>query len=932
METSKIQYKGIVRSIPQGDAADGTCQEIINARFKKGCWRPVGAKEYYRINNATVQIPENITEVYLHDIENGLVPSEPNWIGYDQTAGKVYHLDPTSTINPVLITSVTGEINIVFLKRTLIIASESGVSTFLYSDGKYTQVASLPTPDVDIAINSTASVLTEKVVLQDHKTLAASLLGLYYEALNNQSEQYGRLYGSFMYICAYRLFDGSYILHSVPRYFKIGIDGSVRFTNAEGAGNYSSQMLINFSGLNATINNELYDANLIGDTKDLVDSVCVFATRVTPLHKIDDTIINEAFMYKYIPGNQRNDVTVTKQFKDLFPVNNDFGKLAQSESWYKIHEFSFEDVVGKTGRTTQAIDMKGYYQDYATRETLTTDQFSHHDYSARAAYVYNDRLHLLNIKTKFGDPYIVWPDSNESLGVTASYPGKLSVYLKTSLGKTVVTTDVQVPAYQAAELVVSNPFPTYEQAEIYMDGLTGIVPDSAYIEARTTDQFLQIEEFYVNHKVCSGGDGYFILPEIVGYNDTRAYKIVLTVDAGSGQKLLFDKPLLKNSLMNFAYYHENVFISNPASETANYPLIKRLTSSVTVPFTVPASAGLPFDTNRLQVSEIQNPLIFPAKNSYQIGTGDGITICAGTEPLSTGQFGQFPLQVFTTKGIWALEIGSGDVLYQNVLPVAPEVVENRKNVISVGSGVVYSTLKGLFVIQGRESVQISEPIEGIPAIMPYISEIETLIAPDITNTHFTPTLSETESTVDFLNYIQGSKIGYDYDNRELIVTNSTYKYSYVYAFDSKTWHKIAMSFTKLINNYPKLLGKTTGSVIDISKESESQQIEVLFVSNVVTLENKDFFKKIERIVQRGSFSTDTGRVVGLYVFASDDLRTFQVLSGRQRQGVFVKDLLVQRSHGSAKYFVFVLNGKIGFNSEIKEIDIVFKKMWHNRLR
>ena len=35
----------------------------------------------------------------------------------------------------------------------------------------------------------------------------------------------------------------------------------------------------------------------------------------------------------------------TKEFKDFFPVKKEFGKLAMSEGWYLIHEFTFDDVV-----------------------------------------------------------------------------------------------------------------------------------------------------------------------------------------------------------------------------------------------------------------------------------------------------------------------------------------------------------------------------------------------------------------------------------------------------------------------------------------------------------------------------------------------------------------------------------------------------------
>ena len=935
-ELKTIEYSGINRAVPQSMALDGSCQEIINARKRKGCWRPVGVKLPYLINGNAVDIPEQIDEVYLHDIENGRIPGEPNWIGYDNATGNVYLLDPTHTdaligeYTPIVTITDKSNVSIVFLKRTMIICSGDGVKVFLYNGDKapyYFETAALPVPDVDLEKTGIVSKTTEHEVLQSHKEVATSSLGHFFETINTESQQNGKLFGSIMYITAYRLFDGSFILPSIPRYFEISNGGSMKFTNGYDTGNYYADMTFNLAGLKATINNELYPES-IGESKALVDSICVFATKATPLHQIDETTITEQLMIKNIPANGGHTVSKTKLFKEIFPVNTEFSKLAASASWYKIHEFNFEEVVGKSGRTTKEIDLKGYYQDYATRQTLTPDQFTHHSLAARSALVYNDRLHLLNIKTSFGKPYVQWEDINADLGIGSTTVGSISVWLKTSLGEAVVTGPINVPGFIATTEVMGTVYLTEEQAQTeLLVHESEMVPGSGYIYNEL--RFDGSETWQARWKVSLGTGGTnAILPSVVGYNDTRAYKIQIIVDG----KLLLSASLQKNDLMNFAYWHNTTFLPDELSTTANYQPVSKDFAALSFPAAPVVEKGLVFDTNRLQVSEIQNPLIFPAKYSYQIGTGDGLTMAAGSEPLSTGQFGQFPLQVFTTKGIWALEIGLDDVLYQNVLPVSAEVIENRKNVISVGSGVVYSTHNGLFVLNGRQSTQLSEIVEGKPAIAHLIGEINTLIDPGEQNTHFTKGLSETLSTVDFLTYLQNSSIGFDYDNHELIVTNANYRFSYIYSFESQRWFKISKSFTKLINSYPKLLGVTTDSIVSISQESESQEVQVMFITNAQSFDAPDSYKMLDRFIQRIKFGSEYSKVTGIYLFASDDLVTWQLMVGRQREGSYIKDLVVQRTHGSARHFVIILNGTMKSDSEIKQIETLVKIKWNNRLR
>lgn len=880
MTQKSIQFKGINRAIPQTKTPDGSCQEIINARFRKGCWRPIGAKLEHKSFSVS-----DYTAIWLHDIENGVVNGEPNYIGYKKDIGILFSIHTTTGVSTEIVRDATPDIdvNVVFLKRTMIVSSESGVEVYLFTDvdsiKSYVRTASLPV--LDVLVQRKTSELAG--VESDNTQTGEAILGKFYENLNRLSESKGMLYGSIMYMVAYRLFDGSYIMPSIPRYVELSNGGNLKYRNPGGKSREDNEFRLAFYGFNTETKIDCSKYSGLSATKDLIESICVFYTKATTLHQIDISSLSKEKLDNVYGTSYNSEHHIdTWPFETVFPVvNNDFKELGKSVGWYKVHEFDFEKIVDTPYVLVEEIDTKGFYQDYATRETLTTDQFTHHILSAREAYVYNDRLHLANIKTSPGKPYVQWhyPDTFVLMTTT---PGKVVVSLKTNLGKCIVVHDIDIPVYR-----------------------------------KTLDM-----------------TNYLIIPEVVGYNDSRANKITITATIDGVNYQLLSETLVKNETMNFSFWHKTIFSLVEdviTGRTANYTTTEIKVSDITTYLSIPAPVdlGLPFDTNRVQVSEIQNPLIFPTKYSYQIGTGSILKLMAGSEPLSTGQFGQFPLQVFTTKGIWAMEIGLGDVLYTNVLPVNGEVAENPKNVVPVGSGVVYSTVKGLFVVNGRQVTEIAEIVEGSPATgISGSEEITTLL----TDSKFTPGLTGSISDMDFLSYLQNSSVGFDQLNKELVVTNPSKGYSYIFSFESKLWFKISRSFNLLINAYPELLGVTNDNVVSLSKESESVSIDILFISNAQSLDQPESFKKIERAVFRTNVKTDIGKYAGFYVFASDDLNKWQLIQGSQKTGNFIKDFMVQRSHVSTKNYVFVVNGCMDSGSEMNDIDVSYDLKWNNKLR
>ena len=278
--------------------------------------------------------------------------------------------------------------------------------------------------------------------------------------------------------------------------------------------------------------------------------------------------------------------------------------------------------------------------------------------------------------------------------------------------------------------------------------------------------------------------------------------------------------------------------------------------------------------------------------------------------------------------------GQGDVLFAAINPLNGEVAHSQDQIVSTGHGVVYTTKRGIYFINGMKIEPLSDVIEGRP-LLDFIS-----------NGHFdyfikTPTLCNLDgkiSEIDVIDYISAAQFGFDKINNELVISNSTYDYSYVFNFESMSWHKIGTSYDIFINDYPTLLGMNENGVFDLGLETNLETLHFAFVTQPQTLGVMNTYKKIERSVLKCNLTIQDGTYLTFAVFASDDLKTWQFITGGQRTG-FVNNLLTTRSHGSAKYFIFVISGQVKLiESSIKSIntiqaiDIQYVTRLENKLR
>jgi hypothetical protein len=202
--------------------------------------------------------------------------------------------------------------------------------------------------------------------------------------------------------------------------------------------------------------------------------------------------------------------------------------------------------------------------------------------------------------------------------------------------------------------------------------------------------------------------------------------------------------------------------------------------------------------NKLKVSNVSNPFYFPAKQTYTVSSRNIVAMATATTALSTGQFGQFPLYVFTGEGVFALSVGTGDIAYANSFSVTRDVCNNPDSIVSTDDAIVFSTDSGLKVLSGSTVRDISSDMEGY---LPTAVDSSPIIKKIAGVGGFSDKLSSTE----FIYYLEEAKVGYNYEDKEVIVANRNYPYSYVFNMQSGSWYKISASINRFLNSYPECL-------------------------------------------------------------------------------------------------------------------------------
>jgi len=891
----QLPILGIKRNLPQG-TIDGACDELINHRFTDGAWRVIGPHQVLYDDPSYDLIKLHIQD----DIDN--------WIGYTESTKVVVWYNPsTLAVTQTVVTLTTSETlsNILFLKKFMLIVTDKKIYAFLYKESSYILIN---LNEIELNFNYSVDIgdFTDPApITEDAGSDAEGVYGKYLKLINDQSKD-GYFCGGIYHRVAFRLFDGTYILPTLPVFHQF-YNYETDFVHGAGDNFYFQFRLAQMTS-SVTFTE---DAAAVFDVlKDIIDEVVLFSSQNQQFWDVTEDNIQD--LMDTLPAIGNN-IRLEDAAQTTIDVSDNFKEdMFDSIAWYKIGQIQMSNLVQQVAPNDDQytadfdLDMDGFYQDYATREMLTIDNFSHHRLTGNASNIYNDRIELGDTLQTLATPFVKFyePAVNPRL-FSAIIPAGYEEY----------------------------------EADGTLDGKIQILLETTSGTSVVEQEFIDKDLYVFKSKLDSNNKVVF-LPNVIGYPDSRAKEIVINIYSGSYLEL-YRSNLTKSKFDNYAYVVNKNFNKAFVEDTSSDPRIVGYNfDSFPIEFTI---AGLPgatilptadevTDNNRVQFSEVNNPFVFPAENSNQVGSGIIKSFGTNTEAMGVSQFGQFPIIVFTSKGRWIMEIGTGDVYITRIVPLDGDVIVGYNSSLDLAFGVAYITSEGVKIARGKEVIQISEDVEGL--------QDRNFI--DNENFEFHMNHANLVELIDYVDKIPfktyligdgvtdfGATIGYNkaIDKSEIIVANPNYIYAYVYNIESKVWSKITGQYSLLIPNYPELYAvrqKRTGleapyttsdDVVNMSVE-ESGSTQFAIITRAISFDNPDRFKVLRRSFARCFMTMSADKYAAMYVFKSDDLVNWYYITGNDKNTGTFKDIWNTHSANSARFYIYVLIGDVSISRSV----------------
>lgn len=516
-------------------------------------------------------------------------------------------------------------------------------------------------------------------------------------------------------------------------------------------------------------------------------------------------------------------------------------RILETANFYRIAQYDFNSDKFNGNTLSDIPDLSDILKNLVHQPTLTDDTYSHNKLIAEKIFNYNSKLHISGTSQKLYDGYPVEMFISYA-GSTVNVIRYISeTYIKTEAGTSIVVRDQDL----------------------------------------------------------SDGENLLLLSPYITYPDSRAYKMGITIIYESeGTRYLYSAKfdLKPHDFLNLSYYL-------PTGEIN--PITISGTVITEIPETPQSSNNIEPTPNKLKVSDTDNPFIFPVEQTYTVGNGKIIGLAAATPALSQGQYGQFPLYVFTDEGIYMLQVGAGEVIYTNCFPVSRDICDNPDSIISLDNAVAFTSDRKLFVLSGYSAKSISDSLEA-----DYIPNPAKIYMEGIENVLIEPLLA------------------YNYPFGELIIKHKESHIAFVYDLQRKIWRQREINANYFIPSYPVCYAISDNEeVYDLSQESNQLQ-NVTICTAPITL-GIPGFKKIERSILRmfagGHFS--------ISIYASNDNKIFyKVISVNINSDTLLSDVPLPRIPSSWRNFYLFIEGDMLPDSTITRLDIQEKNTFNTKLR
>lgn len=619
----------------------------------------------------------------------------------------------------------------------------------------------------------------------------------------------------------------------------------------------SVRQLFRLLGYNMAISLTGSDAML--DNEDIFASLCIFVTPQVDIFQLDEA---GELSYKWISAFDYYEYYKPKE-RSVEDITYD---LTHSP-FYLLREYSINELRSMNNTSTEvdlsSPEYKGLLSNIVHSPILDSEAFNRKDFFPQIAYQYNARLHVANYKSNQfkGYPIDFFQFNNHSVKIDyGSYAvggvlpnlkdGADSQYIRDKI-YFIDANDQETETYIYLSKFISSYFAFVKVTIKTQQGDTEVV---RYIAP------------YNAHVFQNGDYANFVeeLSPLLTYPDARATEMEIRVAYLRDQTVewiggIFH--LSPHQYLNIAYYinptlkpisfHDDFigFGSCGLNEFddygANEGFIRPLESNNIESF-----------PNGLKVSKTNNPFFFPNETTYQIGSSEIIALMSNAVAIGTGQTGTAPLYVFCKDGIYALLVdSSGEMAYSNARIIARDVCNNAKSVTPIDDGVVFTTDRGIMSIAGNDVLELGQIAEGdVFDITDTSDKAKKIMFNAFTLAELGSLPSNLLDNTDFVDFLKGSIVNYNHNERELMVSNPNHTYTYIMDRYGN-WSRRDYKATEYVNNYPTSYRLDGGGLYKVDTDDGVSTNNGMYLLSQVIKLGTIAFKQAYRLVVRGCFNT-----------------------------------------------------------------------------
>ena len=906
-----IKYTGYTAVPTDYDAPDGDLALSLNMINEDGALRSI------RPPRPRMVIPMGYRLLLVHS-----VPGRVNYIFMTEGADSAFGLSwlpEEGNDDEYTLIDTKNQLShyrcITIVGNTLAVATADGVHYLLWKDDGYRYLGTRP-PFIPISFGAykVGTLLTTKSTqyqdvpratreryagahgrsawTDDDDTfwngVSNQALGLLLSEVAEDVTSNGYLYQPFYIRYAFRLYDGSYSWHSAPVLMLVSTTRPVISMSCTSAGdtgmNISTQLDVPYFGIAHRI---FGDIDALKGWSDIVTGIDVFISAPIYTYNQDKAIgppVSKSSLYESIyEGSHRGRPDVARSDSTVF-----LGHYADSIDGPYVDHFLPDSLDGLHAlvcnlHPNEDFNDKVQHEHLFYKIASLDIQDLQHTESMEPLPLLKVNLSNINTLERLEDEY----NSHASV-----VPSTLHSYNRRLL-MTDVTIRPPVPfpvfsAVHAATATSSTPqlTPTdgMERVRVFTR-INGTKCISEYSRLKPTA--LSDPDLY------PFADSF---PRFIYHPDPSAYKMEITTPAGD----FYSLPLKQHPFLNGAYWFGGLGVTPTG-----------INNDTEGPAST--SAGV---SDKVYISQVNNPFVFPAVNIVTIGCGHIFGLSSAAKALSQGQFGQFPLYAFTDSGVWALEVSSTGTISARQ-PITRDTCINPEGITQIDSAVLFPTDRGIMMLSGSNAVCISDSVkDDIPfdfAVLPHFDLLYGMLGPLVRPLNLRP----------FSDFLGACKIIYDYLHQRIIIYNPQTEYAYVYSLKTKCWGMMYSSVLYNVNSYPHALAVTSGGTLVDFTDGVDVQVCGLVLTRPLKLDAPDILKTVRTVIQRGYFRRGHVRSV---LYASRDLMDWVLVwSGRDH---------CLRGFGGTpfKYFRLALVCELDYDESVTGASILFDTHYTNKLR